>query len=95
MGQLPLVPLTRALLEQLVDGRRAGFVFLNEPFAAGRTRPARAFASPAAFRAYLATLVAGLEAAQPGAAEREKRRVVTLFSGRWDRSRRSGCAASS
>jgi integrase len=77
--ELPLVPEIRALLTRLIGDRKAGFVFLNEPYAAGRRVPAMTFASPRALRSQLAQLVAELVAREPAATGRDKRRAVTAF----------------
>src|SRR5262249_5344155 len=72
---LPLLPGTREVFEEAIGGRKAGFVFLNKEFAAGRCRPALTFASAAAFRSHAEKVVADLLAADPGAGEREQKRA--------------------
>jgi integrase len=74
--QLPLVPVIRELLTRLIGDRKAGFVFLNEEFAAGRARPAVAFALPRAFLAHLRKVTAELLTGRPDAPEKERRRAV-------------------
>jgi integrase len=76
---LPLLPGTREVFEEAIGGRKAGFVFLNKEFAAGRCRPAWTFASAAAFRSHAEKVVADLLAADPGAGEREQKRAVVAF----------------
>jgi integrase len=76
---LPLVPQTRDLLTRAIAGRVAGFVFSNEWFANGRTKPSRLFASDRAFRAHAQKLAADIVVARPGTSEKERRREVTTF----------------
>jgi integrase len=75
--QLPMTPRIRQLLEALIAGRKAGFVFLNRDHAESRAALTPSFASPAAFRAHLTRVAEGVRAEHPGATERELRRAVT------------------
>jgi integrase len=77
--ELPLVPKTRAIFEQLIGERKAGFVFLRDGFASGKIKPPQSFATPEVFLAQLKKVVAGTIAAKSDAGEREKRRGVMAF----------------
>jgi integrase len=76
---LPLLPETRTLFEQAIGGRKAGFVFLNEEYASGRSRPAATFATPAGFQGRIEQVVADLLAVSPDADERARKRAVVAF----------------
>jgi integrase len=76
---LPLTTEMTPLLKKLIVGRKAGFVLLNQPQFEGSSHPAREFDSDEEFRKHLTTLVAELEAENPKATKRDKRRAVTTF----------------
>ena len=75
---LPLIARTRELFGRLIGDRKAGFVFLNEGYAA-KAGKAEAAASPRAFRARLQRVVADLLATTPDATESDKLRAVRTF----------------
>ena len=77
--RLPLLPGMREIFERAVGGRCAGFVFLNQEFATGRSRPALAFATPQAFRSHVERVAADVLTADPDAGEREQKRAVVRF----------------
>jgi integrase len=77
--QLPLLPETRAVFERAIGGRQAGFVFLNEPFTTGRSRPALSFGSDQGFRAHAEKITGDLLAQDADAGERAQKRAVVSF----------------
>jgi integrase len=77
--QLPLVPSIRDVLKLAIGNRRAGFVFLNEDYATGKSSPAFSFASPHAFRVHLESIVVDPLSREPIADDREKRRLIAAF----------------
>jgi integrase len=76
--ELPLIDSLRPVFERAIDGRSAGFVFLNRPFVT-RSRPVPDFASPQAFRARAERAVADLLAQRPDAGDRERKRAAIAF----------------
>jgi integrase len=77
--KLPLLPATKGVFQTAIGSRKAGFVFLNAQFAAGRSQPAFAFSSPQAFRGHIEKVVAEQLAAKPDAGERQQKRTVVRF----------------
>lgn len=77
---VPLTDTMRVLLQKLIGERKAGFVFLNEPFASGSSQPLMAFASDKAFRVHLSGLVTELLTKDPAASKKMQRQVVLRFS---------------
>jgi integrase len=77
--KLPLTAEMSVLLKKLIGRRRSGFVLLNEVHFGGRAKPAATFATDREFRAHLESIVKGLEATNPKASKRDKRRAVTSF----------------
>jgi site-specific recombinase XerD len=77
--RLPLLPGMKAIIRKAIGGRKAGFVFLNEEFVTGKSRTAATFATPQAFKNHVAKVAAEELERNPGAGEREQRRVVVAF----------------
>jgi hypothetical protein len=77
--QLPLLPETTAVFERAIGCRKAGFVFLNEPFTTGRSRPALSFGSAQSFRAHAEKIAGDLLARDADAGERGQKRAVVSF----------------
>jgi integrase len=77
--KLPLTTEIATIFKKLIGSRKAGFVFLNEPFVSGTREMAATFATDKAFREHLSSLVAKLEAENPVASKRDKRRAVVTF----------------
>ena len=75
---LPLLPATRELFTRLIGKRKAGFVFVNAPFAAGRAKLPR-FGGAEDFRAKARAAAAALLAKNPEAGEREQRRAAVAY----------------
>jgi site-specific recombinase XerD len=76
--QLPLLPETKALFEKLIDGRKAGFVFLNSDYFAAVSQP-KNFVTPRAFQNHVEKIASDLLLAKPDASEREQKRAVVVF----------------
>jgi hypothetical protein len=72
---LPLTGLMADLLPQLIDNRRAGFVFLNKLYFDDNRQPAGRFASDQEFRRHLKRVAAGMG----DATEAQQRRRVTAY----------------
>jgi integrase len=70
----------KSLLEQLIAGRRAGFVFVNEEFYRQLRHPPIDFTSPKTFKAHLERIAEDTRAANATASEREIRRAVVACS---------------
>jgi integrase len=77
--KLPLPPEMRSLLVRQIDGRKSGFLFLNEGFYRGLRHPQFEFASPKVFKAHLQKIAADAMVTKPEATEREIRRAVAAF----------------
>jgi integrase len=73
--RLPLMEQTKAVFARLIDGRKAGFVFLNEDFATGRRR-VKSFGSPQAMRERAEKVAADLQRTDTDAGERALKRAV-------------------
>jgi integrase len=78
--RLPLLPATKAIFESAIGGRKAGFVFLNAKFVAGRSQPSCTFTSSQPFKAHFERVLADLLAMKPDANERQQKRAVVVFS---------------
>src|SRR5262249_6404365 len=77
--RLPLLATTKEIFQHAIGTRKAGFVFLNKEFVLGRSEPVVTFATPQAFRTHTEKVVTDLLAADPGADERQQKRVVVAF----------------
>jgi len=77
--KVPLTVSMRALLKKLIGERKAGFVFLNEPFHRGERTPVMTFATDKAFRAHLTELIGKLLADTPEATKPQQRKAVVHF----------------
>jgi len=76
---LPIFPEIEPILKAAIGDRRAGFVFVNRPFAEGKKETVLAFARPEHFRAHARKIVADIRAADPDADEKRLRRATTGF----------------
>jgi integrase len=74
--QLPLLPQTRDLFAAAINGRAAGFVFVNPAVVAGGVP---AFAGPEAFRVAARKALDEPAEADPGAGERDRKRAAVAF----------------
>lgn len=77
--QLPLLPGTREIFLRAMNGRRAGFVFLNKEFVAGDARSSYSFSTAGAFKGTAEKIIADLLERDPDANERAQKRVVVAF----------------
>jgi integrase len=77
--QLPLTREMRAVFEQRIGDRKAGFVFLNEEFFQGRSKPVSEFGSDRAFREKLDKLAADMSAKNAATTDEDRRRTVTAY----------------
>src|SRR5262249_20932373 len=64
------------IFETAVGRRKAGFVFLNAEFVAGRSPQAFAVSRPQAFRGHIEKLLDDFRVVKPEADEREQKRAV-------------------
>jgi len=76
--RLPLTADMLTLLKKLIGDRKAGFVFLNEPFWSGARSPIEAFANDKKFLERLLGIAAEV-AADPAATKRQERKAVAHF----------------
>lgn len=77
--QLPLTRDMKAVFEQRIEGRQAGFVFQNEDFVNGQKEPVATFGSDRAFREKLNKLAEELTEKNPATTDKDRRRVVTAY----------------
>ncbi len=77
--QLPLTRDMKAVFEQRIGDRRAGFVFLNEEFFSNQKRPVAELGSDRAFREKLTKLAEELTTKNPATTDKDRRRLVTAY----------------
>ena len=77
--QLPLTREMRAVIEQRIGDRRAGFVFVNEEFVGGKRRFVSEFGSDRAFREKLTKLANDLTVKEPNTTDKQRRQLVTAY----------------
>ena len=81
--KLPLLPGMKEVFETVIASRKAGFVFRNEEFAKGSSRPACTFTftftSAQNFKAHVEKLSAEFLLANPDSDERAQKRAVVTF----------------
>lgn len=77
--QLPLTRELRKVFERLIDGRRAGFIFINQEFFTGARRIAAEFGTDVAFRERLQKIAFDISDKNPTVTEKELRRAVTAY----------------
>ncbi len=76
---LPLLPGTRDIFWRAIDGRSAGFVFLNKEFSTGSVCLGHSFTTSRGFNSYAEKIVVDLLAREPEADERSQKRSVVAF----------------